>query len=452
MLSLSDRALAVCITAWGLLPSLKRDAWLRAVGLERLGAKHGSYDPDTGVIVLNRDLFQGETPAQIRLIDWDGNDPPLRVPCIARATHTALHEVAHALGAGTGLDARNDWLQLSSWVQADDDPAGTARYWEMRPGWEPGPSPWRHRLGCWFTRAYARRSPQEDFADCVTHVALGWMEPFGASANGLAKLRYLRRYVWGETGALAFAAARDRWRQRLVPVSINAAEFSQEDDSQEDEDAALLAAIRQANVAQEREALTPPLGTFRHDGAIEGLMLALGPLLLRAYHARWRRILPRDGTPRAELPGMPAQMVAIQRAAQSYVETMAQRLALRLAEAQADGATATAQRQIVRQVYEEANAARARQMAATERHRTEQAATLAARRATGASTGIWRTTSAQPCMYCAALDGRLVRLGEVVFPQGTRLEGGEGKQLKLDYADVYHPPLHPWCACILEEE
>ena len=66
MLSLTDRALAVCLAAWDLLPSLKRDAWLRAVGLERLGAKHGSYDPDTGVIVLNQALFQGETHQSYR--------------------------------------------------------------------------------------------------------------------------------------------------------------------------------------------------------------------------------------------------------------------------------------------------------------------------------------------------------------------------------------------------
>ena len=457
MLSLDDRVLAVLTEAWRLLPPLKSKAYLAAIGLERLGNQHGSYSPEDGTLILNVDLFIGGTPEQIRLIDVDGNDPPLCMPCVSRPLHTTLHELSHAIGTATGLDESPEWLALSGWQCAPDDPEGTARYWESRPGWAPqGPSEWRHRLGCWFTREYARRSPFELFADACTHIALGWTTPFATSPNGVAKLQYLRREVWGETGILALTAARDRWRQRLVPRIIRAQ--SDNDDAEEEDEGkdpaffVLLGALRKANAAAEREALRPPLGHFGYAEGVYAVLAALVPFLVRRYRAAWERMVSLGEMPLGETPGIAGQLAAMQRAAQSYVDTTAKRLATRLEEARADGATEVAQRQIVRKTFEEANTARARQLAKTEQHRAEEAAKMAALQETGEEFGIWRTTSAKPCEYCAALDGQKVRLGEALFLKGHRLQGGNGREMKLDYADVFHPPLHPACACVLRAE
>lgn len=217
MLTLEQRAEAVLVEAWRRLPPLKRQTSIGEVIFADLGAKHGSWSPDTHTLTLSTRLFTGETPAQLMLIDSDGNAPPLSHTYVSRALHTTIHELSHAIGTATGLDETSEWLRLSGWVLSDDDPPGTDRYWEDRPGWPQGPSPWRHRTGgVWFVRDYSRKTPAEDFADAVTHVALGWSRFFEVSDSGRAKLCYVRREVWGERGAVAIAAARERWQARLL--------------------------------------------------------------------------------------------------------------------------------------------------------------------------------------------------------------------------------------------
>lgn len=213
MQSLEDRALAVLCTAWSLLPDVKYDAFITAIKLEDLGSKHGSYSPDDGTLKLSTRIFWGTTPAEIQMIDIDGEYPPLRYPLCSRALHVCIHEIMHAVGATSGIDASEEWWSLSGWQEADDDPQGTARYWERRPGWPEGRSEYRHRVGCWFAREYSTRSPFEDAADTATHMALGWHDEI-AHPNGLAKFAYLRRHVWRETGTKSLAAAAQRWQRR----------------------------------------------------------------------------------------------------------------------------------------------------------------------------------------------------------------------------------------------
>ncbi len=221
MLTVNQRAELVLSEAWRRLPPIKRQMAIAGIYVIDMGEKHGSYSPDDKILTLSDRLFAGENPGQIRLIDIDGNDPPVREPYVGRALATALHECAHAIGTATGLDKASEWLGLSVWVLSDDDPQGTCRYWESRPGWFPhGPSPWRHRDDVFFTRVYAEKSPEEDFADAVAYVALGWARHFETSANGRAKLAYIRKHVWQETGPRAITAARQRWQRRLVGAHV----------------------------------------------------------------------------------------------------------------------------------------------------------------------------------------------------------------------------------------
>jgi hypothetical protein len=187
-------ALAVVADARRLIPWRAAAAAVAGVCLPDLGAVHGRYDRATGWIALNRRLFGGDLA---HVIDIDGEAPARRRPAVARALHTYLHEWFHALGAATGLDESFTWLLLSGWERARDNPPGTGRYVERRPGWPPGPSPWRYRRGTCFPRAYSAKSPYEDFADCGTYLALGWTRPFGLRGYGQAKRRYLAHAVWG---------------------------------------------------------------------------------------------------------------------------------------------------------------------------------------------------------------------------------------------------------------
>ncbi len=214
MLTLEQRAVAVFARAWHLLPPRKTEAVITEVRLEDLGAKHGSFDPETCIITLSTRLFQGETPEQLMSIDLYGESPAVCEPFCSRALHTSLHEAAHAIGYATGLDESDEWLALSGWAHTDEDLQTTGRYTERRPGWGTWDSPWRYTKGAWFCRQYASSSPAEDFADCVTHLALGWV-PFGTSASAHQKLRYLRRTLAYETGTRYLTAVTQRYRQQL---------------------------------------------------------------------------------------------------------------------------------------------------------------------------------------------------------------------------------------------
>ena len=216
-LTMDDRAELVLDAAWALLPPLKREILLEGIVIDDLGAVHGTYASETKVLTLSERLFWGENDAQILCIDIHGECPPQSYPLCSRALHTTIHELFHALGDVTGLDGTREWLRLSGWAQRDDDPVGTWRYYETRPGWHQERSEWRYRTeSTWFAREYSTKSPYEDFADMATHVALGWQDFIDTS--GQQKLAYLRKFVWEERGASRILAVRERWKRRLQGV------------------------------------------------------------------------------------------------------------------------------------------------------------------------------------------------------------------------------------------
>ena len=453
MLTLEQRALAVLCDAWRALPPRKYDAYVTSITLEDLGSLHGSYDQDTGALLLSTRLFAGDTAAQILLIDVQGDSPPRRTPWVSRAYHTVVHELFHAIGEGTGLDATDEWLNLSGWVEDDDDPQGTGRYYENRPGWPQGPSSWRYRTGgTWFCRSYSTKSPAEDFSDTATHIVLGWQDVM-ASPNGLAKLRYLRREVWGERGRLTVAAARDRWRgrwglrgaarptrQQQVPVKTTDIEDEIEESVQVfDED-------------QRKKTLLAPWTFGDVSAAVLALSLVLTPLVMLIHQHEWQEtMLEETGRVRGK-PALEVPVAAVQQAARSHVTTTQDALRVALTKLPAD-VTPQEVEAVVHKVYDQA-AHRARLVAETEAHRATQAGRLAAWQAAGTvQWGVWRTAADERvCGWCGPLDGRRVPLGDLFFHVGETVQDATGKLLSIDYSDIQTPPLHAWCRCKLEAE
>jgi hypothetical protein len=84
---------------------------------------------------------------------------------------------------------------------------------------------------------------------------------------------------------------------------------------------------------------------------------------------------------------------------------------------------------------------RAFMIAATEASRAAHAGQLLAAQESQVVGGLRWLASADCCDACAALDGRVVRLGEPF----TVTRG------KAAYATVMHPPLHPHCMCSTTE-
>ena len=218
MLTLAQRVEAVVAEGWKLLPAVKYEAWITGIATEDLGAKHGNYSLDDGMITLSTHLFMGANAHELMYIDRHGNTPPVDEPYLSRAMHTLVHEIFHAIGHSTGLDATDEWLVLSGWEETLEEAEGYGRYNERRPGWTPqGLSSWRYDRSAWMPREYSTKSPAECFSDCGVYYAVGWqhLAPHG---NGQAKMKYMARRVWGQTEAARVRAVSAGWAQKFQRV------------------------------------------------------------------------------------------------------------------------------------------------------------------------------------------------------------------------------------------
>jgi Phage Mu protein F like protein len=57
------------------------------------------------------------------------------------------------------------------------------------------------------------------------------------------------------------------------------------------------------------------------------------------------------------------------------------------------------------------------------------------------------------CAFCRSMDGRTVLMQEAFVPKGGQVQGvddnGKIVTMNIDYQDIYHPPVHPRCRCML---
>jgi hypothetical protein len=57
------------------------------------------------------------------------------------------------------------------------------------------------------------------------------------------------------------------------------------------------------------------------------------------------------------------------------------------------------------------------------------------------------------CAFCRSMDGRTVPMKDVFVPKGGQVQGvnenGEVVTMSIDFQDIYHPPVHPRCRCML---
>ena len=96
---------------------------------------------------------------------------------------------------------------------------------------------------------------------------------------------------------------------------------------------------------------------------------------------------------------------------------------------------------------------RALRVARTEAMRGHQTAQLDAWTETGLVTGKQWILAPDACEFCeaaaAAYGNGSHAMDEPFFAKGSALEGADGGVFKLDYEDIYAPPLHPNCRCDL---
>lgn len=449
MLSLEERLTLVVEDVWQALPPLKRAAPSWDIRLDpTLGATHGEFAPDEGIIRIHPKLLAGDTPQALPLIDRNGDDPARTAPWVSRIWHTVCHECFHAIGYATGLDADPAYLALGGWVQAEDDPPQTGRYWERRPGWEQGPSAWRYRRDGrqFFVREYATKSPYEQFADACTHIALGWEAHFGR--DGQRELAWLRRHVWEEVGPRAVQAATHRWRQQLRRVLEAAADpQAQQKRWRRDAQVALgvgLTALLRSWRAQWR-ALVAQQTPWPSAGVMaQQVQAVLESPLTTLYERLWTQATG-EGVPSDVLE---QQIQAQARAAASFGQTTLDRLTTQVTPVLGQEARVIAQ--ALETVQTEALQVRTPLLTRTETARVAQAAARDAARLEGAEYGIWRTTSGNPCEWCLSLEGQRFAIEGALFELGDTVTSRRGKTMVIAYNDVFHPPIHANCQCTID--
>lgn len=94
---------------------------------------------------------------------------------------------------------------------------------------------------------------------------------------------------------------------------------------------------------------------------------------------------------------------------------------------------------------------RATLIARTESSRALNEGQTEAWKAGGIEKMVWRI-AANPCMFCAEVKTEPHPVGTPFYSIPTILVNSQGGILKLDYADVMGPPLHPHCRCTLIPE
>lgn len=457
---ITERALAVLTEAWRLLPPLKHDLDITSIGLEDLDMKHGSWSPDDHTLMLSTRLFVGENEYQLLHMDIDGNTPPLTTPYTTRALHTVIHELGHALGTLTGADDVDAWRRISGWVERPDDPQGTQRYHEGRPGWGGYISDWRHTSGCWWCRDYSRRSPYEDFADCVAHAALGWFD-FIQHPMGREKLAYLRQTIWRDKPPRNILGMAARWGTH-IKRTVDAVKKKRERKSFPLWMVPHMEALREALLGvneEQRDFLLAHATEIRDNPAgILPLLLArdahfktemaLGPTLFGLSREAWAHAGgDLEAWERAQADTV-LRYTAM--AAESYTQTTANLLQEALAKQ--PEATMAHVEDIIQQLIDRNNAIRVQQVVETEAQRVTQAAVTGVAEEAGDYL-VWRTADdTQVCEFCLALEGRRIRAGEPYVDQGATLRGADGKTMVMGYDDLAHPPLHPACRCELLKE
>lgn len=145
---------------------------------------------------------------------------------------------------------------------------------------------------------------------------------------------------------------------------------------------------------------------------------------------------------------------AIELMARSYNETTLELLKGKLDQGINSGASISELTDLVGQIYEYSDTARAEMIARTESFRIANDATKQTWKESGVVKTIrWYTAEDEAvCPYCAPMDGKIVKIEDNFFNQGDSVQGEDGSKLDITYSDVGSPPLHPDCRCYTRPE
>lgn len=101
----------------------------------------------------------------------------------------------------------------------------------------------------------------------------------------------------------------------------------------------------------------------------------------------------------------------------------------------------------IRAIYSNASDVRAERIARTETIAASNEAAQEAYRQSPLVVSLEWSTEADGCVYCQALNGKIVGIDETFARTGESVTGTDGTLLPISYESIGHPPLHPNCRC-----
>lgn len=129
------------------------------VAAPQLQPIHGRYDPLTKTVLINPLIFK------LRQRFGEGQG------WIHHTELALVHEIGHSVYVFLPEKLKDEWREISGWMvgwkEGQDQP-----YEEKRPGWPHTTSNWTHKSGVKFTRKYATKNDDEDFADSFAFMML----------------------------------------------------------------------------------------------------------------------------------------------------------------------------------------------------------------------------------------------------------------------------------------
>lgn len=122
-----------------------------------------------------------------------------------------------------------------------------------------------------------------------------------------------------------------------------------------------------------------------------------------------------------------------------------------LTEGQQAGESLVSLKKRVESVYSEAKGYRAERIAQTESLRASNATAEMVYKQNGFSSVKW-FVNPNACEFCQSYSGQTKSIGSSYTQVGSVIDGVNGGQMRIEYADIDTPPLHPNCKCSIVPE
>ncbi len=184
-------------------------------------------------------------------------------------------------------------------------------------------------------------------------------------------------------------------------------------------------------------------------------------LAVVAYTPDMKKLVKEQGDRAAKLVASDALFDQTTRAVQEYLKTRVLKfsfdmteetnnlLKTALQEGVKNGESIALLKNRVKDVFSNMESYRAERIARSEVIRASNFAATEAYQQSGVVDKVqWLTTEDdRTCPYCDPLNGKEIAIGETFFQNGDAVNGTDGTEYHIDYADVEYPPLHPSCRC-----